>query len=157
MERNRLSSALIVTALLAVGVSAQSPPSFAGKWAAVPDPNAGGGLGGPGGLGITQDAASMTIVRTTPMGEFTTAYKLDGSESKNTVNIQGNAVEMLSTAKWDGSKLLVKTKMNFDGNAVETSMTMMLDSSGNLLVETTRPDFQGGGSPVTTKTTYKKS
>ena len=35
--------------------------------------------------------------------------------------------------------------MNFDGNAVETSMTMMLDSSGNLLVETTRPDFQGGG------------
>jgi hypothetical protein len=159
MKRNRLSSALVVTALLAFSVAAQSPPSFAGKWSAVPDP-AGGGRGGFGGLGqsatITQDAASMTIARTTQMGEFTSVYKLDGSESKNTLNIQGNAVEQLSTAKWDGGKLLVKTKMNFDGNAVETSMTMMLDSSGNLLVESTRPDFQGGGAPVTTKTTYKK-
>jgi hypothetical protein len=159
MKRNRLSSALVVTALLAVGVAAQSPPSFAGKWTVVPDP-AGGGRGGFGGIGqsatITQDATSMTITRTTQMGEFTSVYKLDGSESKNTLNIQGNAVEQLSTAKWDGGKLLVNTKMNFDGNAVETSMTMMLDSSGNLLVETTRPDFQGGGAPVTTKTTYKK-
>ena len=170
MKRNRLSSALVVTALLAFSVAAQSPPSFAGKWSAVPDPagrhadrqragGAGGGRGGFGGIGqsatITQDAASMTIVRTTQMGEFTSVYKLDGSESKNTLNIQGNAVEQLSTAKWDAGKLIVVTKMSFDGNPVEVSMTMALDPSGNLLVETTRPDFQSGA-PVTTKTTYKK-
>jgi hypothetical protein len=158
MKRNRLSSALVVTALLAVGVAAQSPPSFAGKWTVVPDP-AGGGRGGFGGIGqsatITQDATSMTIARTTQMGEFTSVYKLDGSESKNTLNIQGNAVEQLSTAKWDAGKLIVVTKMSFDGNPVEVSMTMALDPSGNLLVETTRPDFQSGA-PVTTKTTYKK-
>jgi hypothetical protein len=47
--------------------------------------------------------------------------------------------------------------MNFDGNAVETTMTLSLDASGNLLVESTRPDFQGGGAPITTKMTYKKN
>jgi hypothetical protein len=160
MKRKVMSVAVALVAVFAAAGSTQSAPSFAGKWSAVPDPNAGGGRGGFGALGqsatITQDAASMTIVRTTPMGEFTSIYKLDGSESKNTVNIQGNAVDMLSTAKWDGGKLLVKTKMSFDGTPVETSMTMMLDSSGNLLVESTRPDMQGGGAPVTTKTTYKK-
>jgi len=47
--------------------------------------------------------------------------------------------------------------MNIGGNTVETSMVMALDPDGNLSVETTRPDFQGGGGPVTTKATYKKS
>ena len=36
-------------------------------------------------------------------------------------------------------------------------MVMSLDPSGNLVVETTRPDFQGGGAPVTTKMSYKKN
>ena len=142
---------------------AQAPPNFAGKWALVPDPNAaGGGRGGmAGGLGpeatITQDASSLTIKRTTQMGEFTSTYKLDGSESRNTLNFQGNSVDQLSIAKWDGPKLLVNTKMDFGGNVVETSMVMALDSTGNLVVDTTRPDFQGGGAPITTKATYKKN
>jgi hypothetical protein len=32
-----------------------------------------------------------------------------------------------------------------------------LRPEGNLLVEVTHPDFQGGGGPVTSKVTYKKS
>ena len=47
--------------------------------------------------------------------------------------------------------------MNFDGNQVNLTMAMSLDASGNLVVVSTRPDFQGGGSPVTTKTSYKKA
>jgi hypothetical protein len=47
--------------------------------------------------------------------------------------------------------------MNFDGNAVSVTMAMSLDPSGNLVVVSTRLDFQGGGSPVTTKATYKKA
>jgi hypothetical protein len=47
--------------------------------------------------------------------------------------------------------------MNFDGNPVQVSMVMSLDPAGTLAVVTTRPDFQGGGAPVTTKRTYKKS
>jgi len=142
----------------------QAPPNFAGKWTLVPDANAAGG-GGRGGMGgglgqeatITQDASSLTIKRTTQMGEFTSTYKLDGSESRNTLSIQGNSVDQLSIAKWDGGKLNVATKMDFGGNVVETSMVMSLDATGNLVVDTTRPDFQGGGGPITTKSTYKKN
>ena len=159
----RTLTAVAVTLATALTL-AQAPPNFAGKWTLAPDANAaaGGGRGGMGGgLGqeatITQDASTLTINRTTQMGEFTSTYKLDGSESRNTLNFQGNSVDQLSTAKWDGGKLNVHTKMDFGGNVVETSMVMSLDASGNLLVETTRPDFQGGGGPITTKTTYKKN
>ena len=159
----RALTAVAVTLATALTL-AQAPPNFAGKWTLVPDPTAaaGGGRGGMGGgLGpeanITQDASSLTIKRTTPMGEFTSTYKLDGSESRNTLNFQGNSVDQLSIAKWDGPKLLVNTKMDFGGNVVETSMVMTLDAAGNLVVDTTRPDFQGGGAPITTKATYKKN
>ncbi len=153
-----------VLAFATAAMLAQAPPSFAGKWTLVADPNAapaGGGRGGMGGLGqdatIVQDAPTLTITRTTPMGTFTSIYKLDGSESKNTLSMGGNSVDQVSRAKWDGGKLLVNTTMNFNGNAVETSMVMSLDASGNLVVDTTRPDFQGGGAPITTKATYKKN
>jgi hypothetical protein len=158
-----LSLAAAVVIIAGAMLAAQAAPSFAGKWTLVPDPNAApGGAGrGPGGLGqsvvIVQDAATLTMTRTTAMGEFTSTYKLDGSESKNTFNMQGNAIEQVSKVKWDGGKLLVNTTMDFGGNPVATSMTLSLDASGNLLVESTRPDFQGGGAPVTTKATYKKS
>ncbi|HEU4938283.1 MAG TPA: hypothetical protein VFT39_17620 [Vicinamibacterales bacterium] len=151
----------LVAAIASITIAAaQAPPNFAGKWTLVPDPNAQPGMGG--GLGmeatITQDASTMTITRTTQIGTFTSNYKLDGSESRNVLNMQGNSVDQVSTAKWDGGKLGVNTKMDFGGNLVEIKMVMSLDpSSGNLLVESTRPDFQGGGAPITTKMAYKKN
>jgi hypothetical protein len=152
-----VASALCVLVLTTAGPGAQTPPDFSGKWTVAPDA-AGGGRGGLGQSAvIKQDATSLTITRTTQMGEFTSTYKLDGSPSKNTLNMGGNAVEQTSTAKWDGGKLLVDTSMSFDGNPVKLTMTLMLDPTGNLVVESTRPDFQGGGAPVTTKTTYKKN
>jgi len=52
----------------------------------------------------------------------------------------------VSTTKWDGGTLHVGTSMDFDGNAVNLTMAMSLDASANLVVVSTRPDFQGGGS-----------
>jgi hypothetical protein len=150
----------IALAFVTAGVFAQAIPNFAGKWTLVQDPNAPAG-GGMGGLGqtatIVQDAASLTITRTTQMGEFTSTYKLDGSDSKNTLNVQGNAIDMVSKVKTDAGKLVVNTTMSFDGNPYQTVMTMSLDPAGNLAVESTRPDFQGGGGPITTRMTYKKN
>ena len=119
------------------------------------------GATGAGGLGqeatITQDATSITIKRTTQMGEFTTIYKLDGSESKNTPDRPGQHHRSGVEDQVGRRTLKVDTTLTFDGNPVQVSMSMALDPSGNLLVESTRPDFQGGGAPVTTKSTYKKS
>ena len=158
MKRSSLALPLVITALVTAAVLAQTP-NFSGKWTVVPDPAAtGGGFGGIGQTAmIKQDATSMVITRTTQMGEFTSTYKLDGSESKNTLNIQGNAIDQISKTKWDGGTLHVDTSMSFDSNPVNVTMAMSLDGSGNLVVVSTRPDFQGGGGPVTTKTTYKKS
>jgi len=150
---------ILATVVSITIAAAQAPPNFAGKWTLVPDPNGQPGMGGLGSEAtITQDASTLTITRTNQMGTFTSNYKLDGSESKNVLNFQGNSVDQLSTAKWDAAKLLVNTKMDFGGNLVEIKMVMALDpASGNLLVETTRPDFQGGGAPITTKMAYKKN
>ena len=146
------------------GLLAQAMPNFAGKWTLVADPNApqggrGGGFGG--GLGaeatVVQDAKTLTITRVGPQGEIKSVYNLDGSDSKNTMGGGGQTFESISKAKWDAGKLVISTKLDFGGNAFETTMNLSLDASGNLIVESTRPDFQGGGAPVVTKLTYKKS
>lgn len=151
----------IAVALLVLfaGVAGAQTPDFSGKWLVAEAPE--GGRGGFGGLGqatvIKQDATTLTIIRTTQMGEFTSVYKLDGSESRNTLNVQRNAIEQVSKTRWDGKILRVDTTMTFDGNPVQVTMALALDSPGTLIVESTRPDFQGGGAPITTKTTYKRA
>ena len=106
-------------------------------------------------------AACQTLTSNTAFimecSELTSVYKLDGSESKNTLSFQGNAIDQISKTKWDAGTLHVDTSMNVDGNQVSVTMAMSLDPSGNLVVVSTRPDFQGGGAPVTTKTSYKKA
>jgi uncharacterized protein YdeI (BOF family) len=158
MMKRQLTLVTAMLACVAIGLLAQTPPSFAGKWTQVADPNAPAGGGrGMGGLGqsatVVQDANTLTITRTTQMGEITSTYKLDGSESKNTFNMQGNSIDQLSTAKWDAGKLTIKTSMNIQGNPFETTTVLSLDPAGRLVVESTRPDFQGGGAPITTKMT----
>jgi len=157
MHRSHAALTLAFSVLLAAATLAQST-NFAGKWAIVPDPAAQGTFGGLGqSAAIKQDATTLTITRTTQMGEMTSVYKLDGSESKNTLSFQGNSIDQISKTKWDGGTLHVDTSMNFDGNQVSVTMAMSLDPAGNLVVVSTRPDFQGGGAPVTTKTMYKKA
>ena len=157
----RRAAMLVAAAAVLLGttkLSAQSP-NFSGTWTRIVDPNApamGGGRGGGGGpMTITQDAKTLTITRTTQNGETKTVYNLDGSDSKNTMNMGGNSVDVMSKAKWDGGKLKVTTEQEFNGNKTTTTTQYSLDSSGNLMVETTRPP-RGGGDPVTTTTMYKK-
>lgn len=156
----RRAAALIGIAVAVIATAtllAQTTPDFAGKWTMVADPKApAAGFVAPE-ITIAQDATSLTLTRTTQMGEMKTTHKLDGTESKNTLNMGGNAMDQLSKAKWDGGKLTITTSVNFNGTAFETVMTFSLDPSGNLLFDVTRPDIQGGGRPITTKTTYKKS
>jgi hypothetical protein len=141
---------------------AQDKPNFAGTWTRVEDPNAaggGGGRGGRGGLGagatIAQDAKTLTVTRTTQAGEIKTVYNLDGSESKNMMNMRGGQVEQVSKAAWEGNKLVITTSYDMGGNMVTTTQSFMLDGA-TLVVESTSPG-RGGGAPVTTTTRYTKS
>lgn len=157
---------LMSAAALVVGsnVATAQGKSFAGKWTMVADPAApaaGGRGGGFGGLGqevtITQDAKMLMTTRTTPNGEVMAMYNLDGSESKNSSAGRGGvAMESKSTAKWEGDKLTITTTSDFNGTAFTRTMSLALDGSGNLIVESTNPGRQGGA-PTTTKMTYKKA
>lgn len=160
-----MRSSVVIMAMASL-VAVASPAaaqktSFAGTWAVVVDPAAPppSGRGGGGGLGqggtVTQDDKSITVARTTPNGEVKTMYMLDGSESKNTMNAGGNAIESLSTVKWDGPKMTITTKVSFNGNERVTTQSWWMEG-GNLVIETTGPG-RGGGAPTTTKMTYKKS
>jgi hypothetical protein len=129
-------------------------PDFSGTWTLDQEASgmAGGGGGGGrgGGLGqgatVKQTADTLTVERTFGDNKITSTYKLDGSESKNTMMGRGGQqMEAVSTAKWDGSKLTISTKMG------ENESTQVWSVAGNVLtVETT--NARG-----TQKRVYKKT
>ncbi|HET7220195.1 MAG TPA: hypothetical protein VFJ02_19200 [Vicinamibacterales bacterium] len=147
MKRARigiLAAAVFAVATLAF---AQAKPDFSGSWTPEVDPAAAAGGGGGGrGMGggpmtVKQTATDLTITREGRQGQVTTAYKLDGSETKITMG-QGEAT---ASAKWEGNKLVITTKFGENTN----TQTWSLDA-GVLTIERT-----GGRGPSTTK--YKKT
>ena len=184
MQRFAAVFSTLAVLVAAANVSGQQTPSFAGQWTLVAPadapaagaPRGGGGGGGGGarggrgggrggfgaltGLGmggtITQDASTLTITRTTQAGEVKTVYRLDGSDSRNSVTMgrAGTAVESVSKARWEGGKLVITTTTTVQDNPVETTMTLSLDGQ-NLVIESTGAG-RGGGATVTTTTRYTK-
>ena len=64
-------------------------------------------------------------------------YKLDGTESKNTMMGRGGTpVESVSTAKFDGPKLTVTTKQDMGGGMMESTSVWTVSGS-TLTIETT--------------------
>jgi hypothetical protein len=164
-------------AVFATAAQAQSKvKEFDGKWTRVDDPNAppggagggearggargGGGRGGRGGLGaavqIEVDASNnkFYIIRTAQSGEMKSTYMLDGTESKNTMQMGGNSMDQMSTTKWAGDTLMITTKMQMGENMSESTMALWI-SGGNLMVRSSSPG-RGGGEGMITTTTYKK-
>jgi hypothetical protein len=148
---------IIATAVLAVATMAfAQKPDFSGTWtldeAASGAPAGGGGGGGGrgGGLGmgatVKQTGDALTVERTFGDNKITSTYKLDGSESKNTMMGRGGQqMESVSTAKWDGAKLTIVTK------AGENESTQVWSLAGSVLtIETT--NARG-----TQKRVYKKT
>lgn len=141
---------LIAAAILSVSTLAWAQkPDFSGSWkldpAASGAPAGGGGGGrmggGRGGLGqgatIKHTADTLTVERM--MGDTTVVqtYKLDGSESKNTMMGRGgNQMEAVSTAKWEGQTLVIATKTDMGGQTFESTQRWTLNGN-QLTVETT--------------------
>lgn len=171
----RVAAAVLVVA----GPAAQTPPDFSGRWVIAPDPPpaATGRGGGPasGSMGsgwgaditVTQDAKALTIhyaqfTRSDMQPPMKFVYLLNGSESRNTINMGRGPQEQVSRAAWDGSRLVITTTHSFkvtqDGEAMtsETRHVLSLESPASLVVETTRGAVMGG-QPSTTKTVYRKN
>jgi hypothetical protein len=148
---------VIAAAILAVATLAWAQKTdFSGTWTLDPEasgtaaggaaPGAGGGGGGRGGgrgggLGmggtVKQTATDLTVERTMGENKVTSTYKLDGTESKNSMMGRGGTpVESVSTAKWDGPALVITTKMDMGNGPQESTQKWTL--AGNVLtIETT--------------------
>ena len=120
-------------AAVLVGPAAAQTPSFAGRWVLAPEPpsrtQSGGRLtpSAPGTLWgsdvtLAQDATTLTVeyarfARSDMQPPTKLVYRLDGSESRNTVNIGRGPQEQVSRAKWDGDRLIITTLHRFTTSA----------------------------------------
>ena len=140
-----LLTAMVAAMVIPFPARAQGKPDFSGTWtmdAAKSDPapqgRGGGGGGGGGTLTIKQTATELTITSQGRQGPQTMTYKLDGSESTNQVMGRGGAQSVKSTAKWDGSSLVIETTRDFNGTSITTKEVRRLDNGGKEMhVETT--------------------
>ena len=164
------SAAFVLLAF--VVLQAQARPDFSGQWtldpASAPAPAGGagggggrGGRGGGGGAGFgqaftaAQTADALTITRMQGDQTVTLTYKLDGSESTNSVPGRGGAPQdQVSKAAWEGSKLAITTTLNFGGNSIEQKRVLSMEGS-DLVIEQTNPG-RDGGAPTTVRLVYKK-
>jgi predicted metalloprotease with PDZ domain len=154
--------------------AAQAPPSFAGRWTLIPDPPAPGagqssqvpataGSGWGPDITITHDTVWLTIQR----AEFSRydmqaplrfVYALDGSESRNVVDMGRGAQEQLSRATWRGASLVITTRHggqtgvrpgSDQGQTSEVAHVFSLDDLGALVVRTTRGVGQAASATTT--------
>jgi hypothetical protein len=155
MKRARIG--FIAAAIVAVATMAYAQkPDFSGTWtpdqpAAAPGGGGGGRMGmAAGPMTVKQTADTLTVERAMGENKMTSTYKLDGTEAINKMMGRGGEVEVKSTAKWDGSKLVITDKRaGQDGAIQETTQTWSLDG-GALTIE--RTTARGA-----TKTVYKKT
>jgi hypothetical protein len=143
---------VIAAAVLAVATLAWAQkPDFSGTWTLDPaasDQPAGGGGGGGGrgggrggilGMGpstVKQTATELVVESTMGDNKVTRTYKLDGSESKNTITTGRGTMESVSTAKFDGPKLVIVTKNAMGDQTFETTENWTVSGS-TLTVEST--------------------
>lgn len=158
------------------GAAAQAPPDLSGRWTAVAAAPAAGGRGATSaatigsGWGadftITQSAAALVVDRAQfsqydmqPPMRF--RYALDGSETRHTINMGRGPQELVSKAAWRGATLVITTTFRFTdpqtGKPATSDVThaLALDSSGALVIATTRSGA-AGAAPTTSSTTYHK-
>lgn len=154
MRRALIATSVVVLLCTAIA-PAQSKPSFAGKWVLV-SPDASSVGMNPTSMTVTQDDKTITLMSTGQMGEIKTVFNLNGTEAKSPIEIQGMSIDRVTKSAWDANKLVLTTVSEFQGQSFETKQIWTLGADGTLTVDSTRPDFQGGGAPVTAKLVYKK-
>ncbi len=156
MKRSLLFGVFLALVVASLAL-AQGKPNFSGTWtpqapAAGAEQGRGRGMGG-GPMTVTQTDKTLTVER--KMGEMSmkSVYNLDGTESKNEMMGRGGqTMTTTSTAKWDGSKLVITTKSEGPNGPQERTQTWSLTADGNLQIE--QPG-QGGNVRTTVYTKGK--
>lgn len=152
----RIASIAFALLMLAVAAAAQDKdkPDFSGTWKIVgtpPDDLT------PSQIVVARDATVLTVTITGQMGEFKTTYKLDGTAGSSPLEFGGNTLDRTTKMTWNENKLTLTAVGDMGNGSFEVKSVVSAGPEGTMIVETTFPDFQGGGGPITTKASYKKS
>jgi hypothetical protein len=185
MRRSTFVLATFAAGILTTGAAVQDRPDFSGVWTSTArsagfTPRGGRAAASLGsGWGesfvITQDADTLLLERTfftradlQPAMRF--RFALDGSETRNAV-LMGRGIQVqVSTAVWEGDKLVITTVFTephaVEGQPITSKVTQNLSlqppSPGrsawppSLVVETIRHSVLGGPSS-TTRTVYTRN
>jgi hypothetical protein len=145
---------VLVCVALIGGIAAQEKPNFVGTWKLSDD--AAADMFASSQITVAQDGNNLTVTSLGQMGEFKTTYHMDGTEAKSPIDFNGTTLDRVTKTTWDGNKLVLMVTTDVNGQSFDIKAIWSLSAEGNLLVEVTHPDFQGGGGPVTSKATYKK-
>ncbi len=157
---------LVLIALCAAPLRAQQRPSFAGEWTRVDSTpeeatvartgdarfrvgDMGSGWDSPLTIRQTQDSLFVEFQHFAAYDlqpKLHYVFALDGSETRNRVNI-GNAEAVLpARVTWNGASLVIVTRFpvppEVGKGATEVRQVLSVDG-GELVMETTRPDVHG--------------
>jgi hypothetical protein len=181
-NRAGFSRAAVMVALLFVSRAWAQPPDFSGKWVVVPESSAAGatqgsapptlsaqgnmGSGWPPEIQLTQDASTLIVQFTyyhprDVQPPIIFKYFLDGSTSRNAIDLGRGTQEQVSRTRRDGDSLVITTTHSFLNPITKQPMTsetrqkLTLASPTQLIIETARSAVMGGQSS-TTKTTYSR-
>lgn len=149
----RSLSTMLIVLFVAAAAIAQDKPDFSGTWKLAgdaPDQFT------PTQIVVGKDATLLTVTITGQMGEFKTTYKLDGTAGSSPLDFQGNTIDRTTKMAWNDNKLTLTAASDMGGQAFEVKSVVSSGPDGTMVVETTFPDFQGGGGPITSKASYKK-
>jgi hypothetical protein len=83
--------------------------------------------------------------------EVETNYTTDGAECSNKMG----PMDVKSTAKWEGKKLVMHSKLDMQGNEIAITATYELSDDAKLLTVTS--DIKSGMGDFTLKSVYNKS
>jgi hypothetical protein len=137
---------LTLGVIATVGLAtAQSKPNFAGVWVSVPDPAS---PGPETQLVIEHTAAELVIEQPSQAGPYKLRYRLDGSETTNTIPGRvgrvgrvgrGAAATATSVAAWDANKLVIKTNIPRglppQVRTIRYREVLSIDAEGRLVIE----------------------
>jgi hypothetical protein len=124
-----------VLALAAISWAADTHPDFSGTWKADIAKSDFGPMGGPDEQTnvIEHKDPKLKITTTTKGGQRAGTsennYMTDGTESVNKCGQQ----DVKTVAKWDGSKLVMSTKLNAQGMDVTVTATYELATDGKTM------------------------
>ena len=161
----KVSSALLVT-LLAVApavagaqaAQATARPDYSGTYVLDSAQSEGQMVPPKMTLKIAQAPAGLAVDRTItgPNGENTSQvkYALDGSASKNTINMGGNPVDVSTVVTWEGASPVLTSSMQAGGNEAQIVEKWSLADGGKKL--TLDRKISAGGQEFTNKLVLMK-